>query len=131
MPAGPPPDDASIPDDAELWRAVHPGSWVQDKNAGHRRLSSGAFDDSSDGTAMSVSIANPGIDVAAYLARFAPGCGLTSFTAGQARACGQAIVRDPDPVDPHHALVVGPKKGRNKKCFLEAARMLVDPQPAN
>jgi hypothetical protein len=58
--------DATVPDDAELWRRVPPGPEyvVFDQTLGRQRPSSGAFDDDTDTEEMSVFIATEALDYA-------------------------------------------------------------------
>ena len=51
-------DDPAILSDAILWRRIHPKWVVLDTNRGGVRVSSAAFDDSPDGSAMSVLLAD-------------------------------------------------------------------------
>lgn len=87
MPVPPYFDDAGISDSVDLWRRLIPAWIVPDDNTGGVRISSAAFDDSRDGTPMSVLLA----DVVAQtrrtpedvLAAF-DGYGLAAITAGSA-----------------------------------------------
>lgn len=56
-----------------------------------------------------------------------PGYGLVQYTAGYARAAGQAIVRDPKPDDPAHMHVVGPKGKGWRRRFATGCTILVCP----
>jgi hypothetical protein len=107
---------------------VHPYWWVPDGNLGGRRLSTQAFEDSKDGTPMSVIIRDQTMDTSSVL-RGLPRFGLAAFTAAKARACAQRIIRDPMPEEPAHALVVGRKNPVAKRCLLAAAMLLVEPVP--
>ena len=124
-----PADDPTIPDPAKLWRRIFPKWWIQDKNTGGNRLSTQAFEDSKNGTPMSVTIAaeSPGQDQ--MLARY-EGYGLASLIAADARKCAQALQRAPTSEDPAHTYVVGRKTGRVKKCLLRGTTMLVVPDYA-
>ena len=55
------------------------------------------------------------------------GYALASITAGLARALGQAIVRDPLPDAPSHALVVGHKTRSIRVQIAQASRWVVPP----
>jgi hypothetical protein len=78
-----------IRDDAALWRIIHPTWIVQDDNERGWRISSAAFDDSKDGSPLSVLlaevVAGTGRTADDLAARFA-GYGLAAITAGAARA---------------------------------------------
>lgn len=124
-------DDATITDDEELWRRIHPRWIVFDDNTGGPRVSSAAFDDSRDGSPTSVLLAEiarlTGRTESESLAGY-EGYGLVSLTAGQARRCHQGVVRDPLPEEPAHALVFGPKSKSNKRCLASSAAILILPE---
>ena len=122
-----PDDDLTIHNPAELWRRIFPDWWVLDKNLGEFRLSTQAFENSKDGTPMSVTIAAECPGQNHMLSRF-KGYGLASFTAAHVRKCGQTLQRDPAPEDPAHAYVVGKKTGSVKKCLLRGTTIVVIPQ---
>jgi hypothetical protein len=121
-------DDPTIHNDAELWRRIHPAWIVPDENAGRMRVSSAAFDDSRDGSPLSVLLA----DVVAQthrgpeevLSRF-EGYALAAIRAGTARSFGQGVARTPEPDEPAHASVFGPKTGKNKRGMAKAATWVV------
>jgi hypothetical protein len=125
-------DDAGIADSADLWRRLIREWVVPDSNTGGIRISSAAFDDSRDGTPMSVLLA----DIVAQtrqkpeevLAGFA-GYGLAAITAGAVRVCKQGVMPTPEPDEPAHASVFGPKTGSTKKGMAKAARLLIYPEP--
>ncbi|MDE3180806.1 MAG: hypothetical protein KGM47_14255 [Acidobacteriota bacterium] len=110
-------DDPSIPDDAELWRRVRPDFQKMDA-AGRPRATSQAFQEPSNGTPMSVLLADQvkagGRDLKDVLADY-PGHKMASFRAGFARTLGLGIARDPTPQEPAHAVVVGNKTGSVRK----------------
>ncbi len=126
MAAGGPPDDPTIPDDAVLWRRVPPNFYVPDERLGRSRPSSMAFENSRDGSPMSVVLASEARSVEAVLQGH-EGYGLVAITAGLARACGQVVTRDPLPEEPAHALVAGAKTSAVKKRFAREARTIVEP----
>lgn len=110
-------DDASIPNEEELLRRVHPDWIVPDaSNPGQRRVSSAAFDH----LEMSVDLASirrsRGEPLTATLDGY-DGFGLVYVTAGAARAKHQAVCRDPQPSNPAHGIVVGKKTGSVKNHF--------------
>jgi len=123
--AGPPyVDDLTITDNSVLWRSIFPGWIVRDaRQAIGWRVSSAAFDDSQDGSPMSVFLADVVISTgraAADVTRF-DGYGLVSLTAGTARAQRQGVTRAPELNEPAHAYVFGKKTGAVKRRFSEAA----------
>lgn len=52
---------------------------------------------------------------------------LAAFTAGQARAAAQVINRDPRPVEPAHAHVLGDKKKSIRKALRDYAVWVISP----
>jgi hypothetical protein len=123
-------DDPTIAPSAQLWRRLHPSWVVPDENAGQPRISSAAFDDSRDGSPLSVLIADVVADsgrlIHDVLAPF-PGYGIAAMTAADARAARQGVARTPEPDEPAHGSVFGPKTGATKKAMARAARLLVRP----
>ena len=122
-------DDVSIGDAAILWRRIHPTWWVKDHNNGGRRISSEAFDDSDDGSPMSVAITAECAGTGTLLNGF-PGYGLASLTAGDVRQCKQGVVKSPTKSLPAHASVVGRKTRGNRRCMRKKAQVVVTPIPA-
>lgn len=126
-------DDSTLGDASVLWRRIHPSWAVSDENRGGIRVSSAAFDNSRDGSATSVLIAEI---VAASghgpedVLRGLDGYGLASLTAGAARVCGQAVARDPLPDEPAHGLIAGSKTKGVKKRLAAAAVWVVLPPSA-
>ena len=123
-------DDRTISDDAALWRRVHPNWIVPDDNATGSRVTSAAFDDSRDGTPLSVLLA----EVVARTQRTAhdvlagyEGYSLAAITAQTARGFGQGIARTPDPNEPAHASVFGPKTKPNKRGMAKRASWVIAP----
>jgi hypothetical protein len=130
MPGPPLEDDVSISDDDTLWRRVFPSWIVSDENTGGLRVSSAAFDDSEDGSPLSVLIAA----VVAETRRTAreilagyDGYALAAITARTARSVGQGIARTPEPNEPAHASVFGPKTKKNKRGMSKAAIWVIAP----
>jgi hypothetical protein len=111
-------DDASISDQDQLLRRIPPQHLVFDSNKGAYRPSSAAFDDSPDGSPMSVLIADvmlqEGRSPLAAL-KGHPDFSLVSIKAGLVRQCGQKIVRNPLPQEKAHGLVVGKKTNSVRK----------------
>ncbi len=117
------PDDDSVRNEDPLWRRVVPVQMVTDAN-GASRPSSAAFENSSDGSGMSVTLGREaradGVTPQVVLKRF-PRCRIASLTAGQCRDHKQKIARDPTKEDPHHALVNGTKTKSTRKAFATLA----------
>ena len=105
-----------IEDAMDLYRRVHPGQVVPDKNTGELRPSSAAFKDPS----MSVDVADflreDGFDHRWPLRNYA-GWSLVRLTATHARSKQQNVIHTPISVDPktgapanpYHAEVIGKK----------------------
>jgi hypothetical protein len=123
-------NDTSIADEADLWRRISPIWMILDENLGVWRVSSAAFDDSRDGTPLSVLLAEVvvagGRSAQDLLSRF-PGYCLAAITAGIARGCGQGVARTPLPEEPAHASVFGRKTKGVKKKLAKAATWVVAP----
>lgn len=119
-------DDPTIADDAILWRRIRPDWIVFDQNTGRYRPTSQAFHDSRGGHPMSVHLAEIAQRPEVVLAG-QEGYGLVSFTSGLAREMSQAIVRDPTPNDPSHALVAGRKTGAVSSRFARESVWIVEP----
>lgn len=126
-------DDPSIANDAVLWRRIHPTWKVRDDNSGGWRVTSAAFDDSRDGSPLSVLLAavvrESGRGPADVLSGFT-GYFLASLTAGDARRCGQGIARTPEPDEPAHASVFGRKTKSIKRKLADAAGWIIGPNGA-
>jgi hypothetical protein len=124
-------DDPAITDDADLWRRIHPTWAVPDENRDCWRVSSAAFDDSPDGSPLSVLlasvVASTGRTAEEVMKRF-DGYALASITAGVARARGQAVASTPEPDELAHASVVGPKTKPNRRELAKAARWVLAPR---
>src|SRR5438445_395262 len=103
------PDDPSIPDEMLLWRRIDRAHL--DENDVPRRISFRAFQDSSDGTPMSVTLGLPERDPFSVLTKY-PEQGLVEFTARHVRELGFRVARAPVAADPHQVYVAGPKKTR-------------------
>ena len=123
-------DDATISNNALLWRRIPPTWWVRDENLGRIRPTSQAFDDSRDGTPMSVLLAEivarsgrSPIDVLVGHGGFA----LAAVTSGLARDCNQGIARDPQPQETAHAVVFGQKTGAVKSRLAKNSTWVIPP----
>jgi hypothetical protein len=123
-------DDDTILNEAELYRRVPPQWLVRDENLGTVRPSSQAFQDSPNGSPMSVTLADvlsaAGREPSSVLSGH-QGFGLVAITAGLARECQQGIMRDPTEEEPAHALVFGKKTGGVKSKFAKQSRWVVEP----
>jgi hypothetical protein len=107
-------DDATIPDEAELWRRIPPWWFHHDAALDRPRPAKAAFDDDRDGNPMSVVIAAESRGPQTVLAGHV-GFALVSFTAALARQCNLRVVRAPTTDEPAHALVVGRKTDSIKR----------------
>src|SRR5690349_7892727 len=116
-----PDDPASIPDETRLFRRISPYWVVYDKNRKERRPTSQNFDDSQDGTPMSVYAENIAIAHGEKPDDFLKGHWsayfLAAVRAGSMRQQGQRVYPDPhnqDPDDSHpsHSAVAGRKDGK-------------------
>jgi hypothetical protein len=126
-------DDPAITNDESLWRRIHPDWVVPDQNRGGVRVSSAAFDDSHDGSPLSVLLAGvvraTGRGPENVLVGFL-GYALASITAGDARTCGQGVAPTPRSDEPAHASVFGPKTKPIKRQLAKAARWVITPEGA-
>ena len=125
-------DDESIQDNDLLWRRiVNIADWVKRASNGSYRVSSAAFIDGIDGE-VSVCLAALTFQEGVLLNR--PDDGLVEIEAGIPRSLGHAIVRDPTPEDPSHALICpSPNKNpstrkRDARAMAVAAKWLVKPR---
>jgi hypothetical protein len=125
-----PRDNASIHDEAALWRRVPPWPFIYDENLARWRPSSAAFADDPDGHPMSVVLAEvvaAAGRVPAQILLGHDGFALAAITAGLARGSGQGVVRDPPWDEPAHALVIGPKTKAVQRRLAKAAVWVVPP----
>jgi len=123
-------DDATITNDAELWRRIHPTWVVHDENTEGVRVSSAAFDNSPDGSPTSVLLADTVRETDRTAENVIAGLGgyaLASITAGQARDCKQGVARNPLPNEPAHAYVFGQKTKALKRCLARHAEWVISP----
>jgi len=125
-------DDATIGDEAQLWRKIPPWHIVEDKNQGGKRISKAAFEDHPDGSPMSVVLGDDvlasGGEPASVIAGL-DGFRLASVTAALARSLNQGIVRKPLEKEPAHAEVFGRKTDGVRKKFARAAVWVIGPNP--
>ena len=125
------PDDRSVPDDAVLWRRIPLNTVCVTTHEGREIPSSAAFDDSSDGSPMSVALASVLEKPERLLEGRSCPCGVVGFTAGEARALGLRICPD-DAGDSYrgHAYVAGNKTKKTKRALAVASRWVVSPEQA-
>ena len=123
-------DDLTITNDDQLLRRISPQWFVPDYNEGRWRPSSASFEDSPDNTPMSVHLVSvleaAGIPSASVLHGH-EGYGLVQFAASMARQLAQLLVRDPQPNEPAHVLVVGNKSRSIRRQFAMSAVWVVEP----
>ena len=117
------PDDPTIGNDEILWRRIHPDWIVPDQNTGRPRVSSAAFDNSSDGTPTSIHLAvvalHHGNSADIILESF-PRYSMAALTAGNARNVGQGVLPAPQNNDPSHGYIAGEKTKRVKRSLAGA-----------
>ena len=80
--------------------------------------SSQAFNNSGDGSGMSVHLASPLLAEGLAAENVVPDTaqfGVVAMRVGDLRACGQGVIRDPEVNDPHHCEVVGSKSSSVRK----------------
>src|SRR3989442_5587798 len=124
-------DDSSIKDEDPLWRRIL-SSWVHRNPDGTVRPSSVAFLDRLSGE-VSVHLARL-TNVERVLAGHETDS-LAEIQARVPRSLGHAIVRDPEPADPSHALICAPRdRGINKRKrdaheMAVRSRWVVEPVP--
>jgi hypothetical protein len=96
-------DDPTIVDNEPLWRRIRPlPGWIHRNSDGSFRPSSMAFLDNIDGE-LSVHLANLTTQEAVLRDRATES--IAELLARVPRSLGYAIVRDPTPEDPSHALI--------------------------
>jgi hypothetical protein len=122
-------DDPTIQNEDDLWRRIHPSQVVPDENRWVVRPSSAAFEDSSNGTPMSVVLAE-GQNPVRVLEKH-EGFWLAAITAGLARECNQGIFRNPLVDESAHALVFGKKTRAVKKKLAQGSRWVITPNASH
>jgi hypothetical protein len=123
-------DDPTISDDADLWRRIFPKWKVLDANQGGYRVSSAAFYDSEDGTPLSLVLASGVRETgrtAQDIIKGYDGYGVAVIQAKVPRSRQQIVVRTPEPDEPAHLSVIGPKTDSNRKAMAKAARWVLMP----
>src|SRR5262245_50536515 len=109
MPDPPFVDDGTISDEDYVLRRIPKTQRVTDpKVAGRIRPSSGAFDDSSNGSPLSMTLASQCSNPESLVDGL-EGVGVVRVSVRDLRALGQGFVRDPTESDPGHVLVFGNK----------------------
>lgn len=123
-------DDSTIRDADSLWRRVPPWHLVYDENDNVIRPTSAAFEDSPDGSPMSVLLAQIVADTGRGpkdAVRGFPGFAMASITAGLSRRCRQGVARDPLTDEPAHAVVFGPKTQSVRRKLAKGADWIIPP----
>ncbi len=111
-------DDPTISDGEPLWRRILP-EWIHADNDGSIRPISYAFRDQTPSAELSVHISS--LTDQDRVLRDYPRHSLAAIKASDARALGYAIVRDPTPDDPSHALICpSPNQGNARKLARQA-----------
>jgi len=117
-------DDKTIPDEAVIWRRVAPDQ-AKPTDEGLIPTPS-AFRDSSDSPMSAILAADSTTERALGEC---PDNGVVGITAGELRALGQRLIRDPVDGEPAHLLVAGPKpRGGFQKRVSKAATWVVYPE---
>jgi hypothetical protein len=126
-------DDPAIVPACELWRRLNPVFCVPDESSTTGwRISSGAFDDSPDGSPMSVRVADKmaelglGHETVLTSEQAREGWGLASLPAGSARQHGQIVYYSEEPGEPAHGSVEGQKPPKVRKRLSAASRTIID-----
>ncbi len=122
-------NDSDISDDEVLYRRVRNDQW----NWAEKRPSSAAFDDSGNGSPMSVALASLVRSAGqrpSDLLQGHPKFGLVSLTAGQARALLLSVTANP-PVsgEPAHGWVVGKKTKSTRRRLAKLCLVVIAPPP--
>lgn len=89
-------------------------------------MSSGAFDDSRDGTGMSVHVPLPGETVEHYLGEVQrEHDGVAALVVGKIREGGYGIRFAPDAIDARHAEITREIRSKHKKKYLYGIAVLI------
>ena len=119
-------DDKNIADNEDLWRRL-PEYWVKyDEELQANRVTSQAFQDSTDGTPTSAFIASE-LNGPEALLEGHTGYGIGSLTAGTARGCKQGVTRHLKPEKPAHVFIFGLKTRVNMRCMANKCEIIVVP----
>jgi hypothetical protein len=121
-------DDPAIPDETRLWRRIPPisSALTFDSRTGLHLPSTANYNDSDDGSPMSVFIASDLSGPAEALSGY-PDYFLVEFKAGDARSKGMGVMGDPKNDPPGHAYVVGKKTYGKRKHLRRSSRWIVAP----
>lgn len=111
-------DDLSITNDALLWRRLHPTQVICNDD-GSYRISSAAFKDGNHEVSVNLAALTTTEDT---LAGF-PDRGIAELQAGIPRSLKHALVRDPEPQNPAHALICEPVPHPSKQRERDARTM--------
>jgi hypothetical protein len=129
-------DQQAIPDSVRLFRRISPACIVFDRNKNQWRPTSQNFQDSKDGTPMSVfaeNIANSHGEVPSdFLRGRWSAWHLAALPAGWMRECGQSVYpekanQDPDDTFQSHTAVEGPKPTNQRGKLGERFEWVVAP----
>jgi hypothetical protein len=131
MTPGPVRDDPAIDDAEILYRRVTPEQ-VKWERGVPLRAGKNAFMDSSDGSDCSLAIEGRlkehGLSSISVLSGYEDRCGLVSFTAGDARACGYGVLYTPKQGEPAHGSLTGDKTdAQPRKRLAEKSKVVVPP----
>lgn len=121
-------DDPTIEDDDALWRRLIRDWVIKDENSGEWRPSSAAFDNSKDGSPLSVVLANIITAMQGNPADVLKNVddSLCSFTAGLARMLEQNVTSWPKiEDDPAHGWVAGKKTRHVKRQLAKNAQFVI------
>jgi len=130
-------DPVAIPNEVRLFRRIHPEWVVYDKNRERWRPTSQNFQDSRDGTPMSVFAENLAQAHGELPAHFLLGrwseWGLAAVVAGQVRELGQRVYPDPHNQDQDerfesHAAIAGSKAKNVMKQMSGWAEWVITPR---
>ena len=117
-------DDLSIGESDELLRRIPAYHIIFDHNLGRERPTSAAFEDSPDGTPMSVVVRKDIEDPASVVAEH-ENFSLAELTAGEVRVRKQGVCRFPKMGEPGHAHVFGKKTDSTRKFFATTCRWII------
>lgn len=124
-----PPDEGDPPhvQATVVWRRIPP--WHFPKRPRQDRPDSAAFDDDAPGEPMSVIVARPSRNPREALAGHED-FGLVELDVAALEREGLRLVADPQPTEPDHGLVVGPKTKAVRRAMAKSSRWVVRPPAA-
>jgi hypothetical protein len=129
-------DPVGIPDETRLFRRIDPNQVVYDKDRKERRPTSQNFNDSKDGSPMSVFAENVAIahgeSPGDFLRGRWSGCYLAAVRAAAMRQHGQEVYLDPHNQDPDdryasHTAVLGRKDTKTRSKLAKDYEWVVPP----